>query len=87
VTAARRLRRGEAFEKVVLCGAGGWFAQVYTGPEIDGGGPVDLVGGWYGSRAACEAIDPRAVDLYPRQLSTELDPFDLACERRWDGAS
>lgn len=79
----RRLKAGEPFEKTVQYGPGGCHALVYTGPELEGGGARDLVGAWYGTRAQCEALDPREVDLFPPVYS-DVDPFDLACERRWD---
>jgi hypothetical protein len=71
--------------KIVLWGPGGWCAEVYT--DDDGGsgyGDNPRVGYWYGTREACEAVDPADVTLYPLRAEESPDPFDLACERRWD---
>lgn len=77
-----------ALKKVVLLDSQwGYFAEVYT--DDDGGsgyGDNPRVGRWWGSRAECEAVDPLAVSLRPMGTDSTADPFDLACERRFDGA-
>lgn len=40
-------------------------------------------GCWYGTRAACENLPSNKVKLYPMRVAG-ADPFDLACERRFD---
>jgi len=76
----------QVLKKYVEYDAGGCRAVVYT--DDDGGsgyGNHAHVGYWYGSRAECEAVDPRCVQLHPISSETEgLDEFDLVCERRFD---
>jgi len=64
---------------------GGWYAEVYT--DDDGGsgyGDNPKLGRWYGTREACEQVSPEKVKLYPMTIDESPDPFDLACERRFD---
>jgi hypothetical protein len=71
--------------KTVTFGEGGWRAEVYTDDDSGSGyGDNPMVGYWYGTRENCEALDPNSVTLYPTDCSEKSDPFDLACERRWD---
>lgn len=74
-----------SLKKTLGYDAGGCFAEVYTDDD-DGSGYGDRakVGRWYGTRAECDAVDPATVKLYPVGRRDEADPFDLACERRWD---
>ena len=72
--------------KTVLCDNFGWFAEVYTDDDhASGYGDNPRIGRWYGTRQECEALDPKTVPFRPRVASDEPDPFDLACERRYDG--
>lgn len=64
--------------KEICHGSCGCYAVVYDEN-------TESVGHWYGTRAECEALDPKAVTLHP--LTDEADnpdSFDLACERRHD---
>ena len=71
--------------KTVTFGEGGWRAEVYTDDDDGSGyGNNPMVGYWFGTRKECEAINPNKVVTYPADYSEEPDPFDLACERRWD---
>lgn len=72
-------------KKTIGYDAGGTFAEVYTDDD-DGSGYGDhpRVGRWYGTRAECEALDPRMVKLYSARGEERPDEFDIACERRWD---
>ncbi len=64
----------------------GYFAEVYTDDDAGSGyGDNPRMGRWWGSRAECEAVDPRSVSLRPMEADTSPDPFDMACERRFDG--
>jgi len=68
--------------------AGGIHLVVYTDDDgASGNGDNARVGRWYGSRADCErmARTPERVPLHPmREEPERADPFDLACERRYD---
>jgi len=55
----------------------GWRVEITT---EDSDTPME--GHWYGTREECEEINPDEVILYP--VRGGVDPFDLACERRWD---
>lgn len=71
--------------KTVTYGEGGWCAEIYT--DDDGGsgyGDNAKTGRWYGSKEACEAVDPASVELYPFKVDNSPDPFDLMCERKHD---
>jgi hypothetical protein len=58
------------FSKDVMYGAGGWFAEVYTDDDdASGYGDNAMIGRWYGTREACEAVDPEEVKLYPVNYS------------------
>jgi len=72
-------------KKQITCNDGGWRAEVYTDDDNDSGyGDNAMVGCWYGTREECDAVDPDDVVLYPLDYSECPDPFDMACERRWD---
>jgi len=66
-----------ALSKELGINAGGWHAIIFDEA-------TERVGYWYGTRAECEALDPREVTLRPMQLNDGPDQFDLACERRHD---
>ena len=76
----------------ILGDEGGTFLQVYTDDDgASGYGDNAMVGCWYGppgphARAACEAMakTPEKVKLYPMAVDESPDPFELACERRYD---
>ncbi len=67
-------------ERSILMDNWGWYLEVYYEDEEG----AEFCGRWYGaSRAECEAVKSEDVQLYP--IGPEPpDPFDLACERRWD---
>jgi len=72
-------------KRVLIDETGYWYAEVYTDDDnASGYGEDARVGRWYGSRAACEAIPANRVKLYPVERDNSPDPFDLACERRFD---
>ncbi len=74
--AARRLAPN--VEKTIGCDDGGYYAEFY---DED----TEMVGRWYGTRDECEAIGAESVEMYPvRRTPERPDPFDLACERRYD---
>lgn len=75
------------YSKEVCYDSYGYYAEVYTDDDgASGYGDHAKVGRWYGTRAECEAIDPRRVRLYPKTSDSRPDEFDLACERRHDYA-
>lgn len=57
--------------------SGGYYCEVFDDSS-------EKIGRWYGSREACELLNPSKVKLYPMRLSSGVDEFDLACERRFD---
>lgn len=59
---------------------GGTYAHVV---EEDDDGNV-FEGFWYGTTAECLAVDPFDITLQPMTGAGCVDPFDLACERRFD---
>ena len=70
--------------KTVTYGEGGWRAEVVEDDDNGSGlGDHTKVGFWYGTREECEKIDPAKVNLY-KPVYNDTDPFDLACERRFD---
>ena len=77
-----RQRREKTVE---YTGGSGYCATVYT-DDAGGTGYGDnpRVAYYYGSREECEALDPYTLKLEPMALSDGPDPFDLACERRFD---
>jgi hypothetical protein len=83
---ATRLKDGEPYVKSIQYDETTYlYVEIYTDDDgASGNGEHARVGRWYGDRAACKALDPREVDLYPFVLTNEPDPFDLACERRHD---
>jgi hypothetical protein len=75
----------KSYSKSIAYDGGGYYAEVYTDDDdASGYGDNAMVGRWYGSRAECEAVKPEAVKLYPLTVEHGPDPFDLACERRFD---
>lgn len=62
--------------KEIGCDSGGYYCEVFDDSS-------EKIGRWYGSREDCETLNPRKVKLYPMRDSG-IDPFDLACERRFD---
>jgi hypothetical protein len=71
--------------KQVICGEGGWRAEVYTDDDNGSGyGENPMIGYWFGTKEECEMVNPNDVKLYPANYPESPDPFDLACERRWD---
>lgn len=57
--------------------AGGNYLEVYD--DVN-----DRVGRWYGDLRQCQETPTRQVKLFPRTPDNGVDPFDLACERRYD---
>lgn len=55
----------------------GWYAEAHDSE-------TDYIGRWYGTKEECEAVPISAIDIAPPRDS-DLDQFDLACERRHDG--
>ena len=48
--------------KTIGYGVGGWYAEIHV--EDDDG--RSHVGYWYGTREACEALDPETVTLHSK---------------------
>lgn len=72
--------------KQIFCDNYGYYAEVYTDDDdASGYGDNAKSGRWYGTREECEKLDPRKVKLYLIGHCEGIDPFDLACERRYDG--
>ena len=73
-------KNGNIRYKVIYYGDFGTYAEVYA-EDDDGNG---LVGYWYGSVVDCQALDPFSIPLGRMPRAPQIDPFDLACERRFD---
>lgn len=73
------------YNKQISYGVGGCRAEVYTDDDdASGYGDNPKVGYWYGTLEACEAVKCENVVLYAISSNNDIDPFDLACERKWD---
>ena len=77
----------KAFSTSLGVDAGGTYLEVYTDSDgASGYGDKPMVGRWYGSMEACKEIarTPWKVKLSRLVAGDSPDPFDLACERRFD---
>lgn len=70
--------------KTITWGEGGWRAEVLEDDDNGSGyGDNPLIGFWFGTKEACELVDPYSVKLYTPHYS-DIDSFDVMCERKWD---
>lgn len=71
--------------KIVQYGPGGWFAEFYRDDDGNSGyGDNPEVAYWFGTEQQCRAVKQSEVTFHPLILNDTPDPFDLACERRYD---
>lgn len=86
--------RGTSIQATLELNDGGWHVVWYT--DDDGGsgyGDRPMVAYWYGTRDDCERMRVLHPDSLPEgerptweplEAGSGVDPFDLACERRFD---
>ena len=72
------------FEKSYGQDAGGTFVEVFATDDAG----EESIGRWYGPLQQCQELNPSEVVLTPAKevwdKVDQVDPFDLACERRYD---